>query len=412
MKRKNVNAGFPTLSDAERERRWQEVRWRMDLAGLDCLLIWGNESKWESALANIRYVSGRLAPGCVFFPLDGDPILWSGFPHDVTKWGAMAGGWIEEIRAGQGTTQNIVETLKERGYSRKAIGIVGFGETRPGVIPETVPYRQFTHIRTELPTARFVDAGWLLEQTRIIKSDEEIALLMRSAELSKAMAAALIESCRPGVREYEVSANMLHACMSGGGEEDMVWLSSGAEPPPHGKRPPADDRKLEQGDIVVCEYHACYRGYLTGAEMSVSLGEPKREYQAIHRAAYESQVRGIAAMKKGALLAEAVAAFRKPIVEAGMASVECGFHGHGLASPEFPSCMYGGHAGSWQEHDYARMPSIRFQENMVFATATDLYDPKWNKDTGIMLGRTILITAEGPKEITGVPLEPQLTYVG
>jgi hypothetical protein len=31
---------WPDLSDDERDRRWREVRWRMDMAGLDCLLVW------------------------------------------------------------------------------------------------------------------------------------------------------------------------------------------------------------------------------------------------------------------------------------------------------------------------------------------------------------------------------------
>ena len=41
----NADPVQPNLSTAERDRRWREVRWRMDLAGLDCLLVWGNESK-------------------------------------------------------------------------------------------------------------------------------------------------------------------------------------------------------------------------------------------------------------------------------------------------------------------------------------------------------------------------------
>lgn len=400
-----ADADFPDLSSIERDRRWQEVRWRMDLAGLDCLLVWGNEGKWQSALANNRYLTGRAAPGCVLFPLDGEPILWSGFPHDVTKWGAMADGWVADVRSGQAVTANIVETLIEKGFAEAAIGVVGLGETRPRVIPEAVPYRQFSHIRAALGEARFVDAGWLIEQARIIKGPEEITLLMKSAALAKAMADALVDSARPGVREHEVYANMLHACLAGGGEEDMIWISSGAVPPPHGKRPPPSARRLEKGDIIVCEYHACYKGYLTGAEVSVALGEPRREYQEIHRVCVASQTSGMAAMTPGALLAEAVQAFRQPVIDADFGSVECGFHGHGLASPEFPSCMYGGSAGSWQKHAYARMPAIRFQENMVLATATDLYNPAWNKDTGLMMGRTVLITAAGAEEITGIPLE-------
>ena len=204
---------------------------------------------------------------------------------------------------------------------------------------------------------------------------------------------------------------MLHANLRGGGEEDMIWISSGAVPPPHGKRPPASHRILEAGDIVVCEYHACYKGYLTGAELSVSLGQPRAEYQRIHEVSVETQTNGIAAMKPGNFIEDAVHAFRQPIIDAGFGSVECGFHGHGLASPEFPSCMYGGTAGSWQKHAYARMPAIEFQENMVFATASDIYDPGWNEDTGLMMGRTVVITDKGAEEITGISLDPEMIVV-
>lgn len=414
-KHEKIGAGVDTLpidfSDAERERRWRQIRWRMDLAGLDALLIWGNESKWQAGLANNRYISGRVAPGCILFPLDGDPVIWSGFPHDVTPWGALAGGWVTDVRAGQQTTRDIINTLTDRGYQHASLGVVGSGETRPRVVPETVPFRQFSEIRAGLPQAHFVDAGWLLEQTRIIKGEEEIAILRRSAVLAAAMAQAMIESARPGVPEYEIYANMLHASLSAGGEEEMIWMASGALPAPHGKRPPAADRRLEAGDLVVCEYHARYRGYLTGAEISLSLGEPRKEFADIYKVCVASQKAGIAAMQPGRPFADAVRGFRTPIIEAGLGSVECGLHGHGLASPEFPSTMYGGSAGSWSEHAYARVPALDFAENMVFATASDVYDPEWNKSTGLMLGRTVLITADGPEEMTGLPLESEIIVV-
>ncbi len=399
---------LPDLSLGERDRRWRALRWRMDMAGLDALLIWGNESKWQSALANNRYVAGRPVPGVILLPLEGDPVLWSGFPHDVTKWGAMAGGWIGDVRAGQTTTMDIVKTLDDRGFARGSIGVAGFGETRPRVIPETVPHRQFTTIRSALPDARFTEATWVLEETRLIKSAEEITLLRKSGQLAKAMGEAMVRSARPGVREYEVYANMLHACLVNGGEEDMIWLSSGAMPPPHGKRPPATNRRLEAGDVLVCEYHAKYLGYLTGAELSVAIGEPDPRYRDIHRVCFESQSNGIAHMRAGRPMLEAVEAFRQPIIDSGYGSVECGLHGHGLASPEFPSCMYGGLGGGWHNHPYARVPEIEFAPNMVFATASDLYDPNWTRDTGLMLGRTILITEDGPEELTGLPLQPDI----
>lgn len=406
-----ITAALPELSLNERDRRWRDLRWRMDLAGLDCLLVWGNEAKWQSGLANTRYITGKPVPGVVLLPLEGDPVVWSGFPHDVTPWGALSGGWVSDVRAGQETTADIIKTIGDRKYGRGLIGVVGFGANRPRVITESVPYTQFGRIRSDLPDATFVDATWIAEQARLIKSDEEIALLRKSGELSYAMAKAMIDSAKPGVREYEVYANMLHAGLVNGGEEDMIWLSSAAVPPPHGKRPPPSFRKLEQGDILVCEYHAKYLGYLTGAEISVSIGKPDPLYRELHKACLESQTRGIAAMQPGRPMRDAVEGFRQPIIDAGFGSVECGLHGHGLASPEFPSCMYGGVGGEWHNHPYARVPEIEFKPGMAFGTASDLHDPKRNRNTGIMLGRTILITASGPEELTGIPFEQELYAV-
>ena len=47
----------------------------------------------------------------------------------------------------------------------------------------------------------------------------------------------------------------------------------------------------------------------------------------------------------------------------------------------------------------------------MFATASDIYDPGWNEDTGLMMGRTVVITDKGAEEITGIPLDPEMIVV-
>ena len=61
---------YPILSIEERDRRWQNIQWKMDLHGLDCLLVWGNESKWKTALANIRYITNKIFKFCYVVQLD------------------------------------------------------------------------------------------------------------------------------------------------------------------------------------------------------------------------------------------------------------------------------------------------------------------------------------------------------
>ena len=54
----------------------------MSEQGLDCLIIRGISSKWDSGIANIRYVSqigGNGEEAMAVFPRKGDPIIlvWS-----------------------------------------------------------------------------------------------------------------------------------------------------------------------------------------------------------------------------------------------------------------------------------------------------------------------------------------------
>ena len=399
----NNQVEFPKLSIAERDRRYRAIRYKMDLAGLSGLLVWGNESKWKTALANVRYITNRILPGLVFFPREGDPIVWSGFPHGV-KSEATGERWVGDIRPG-GMTGDVIETLKSFGLAHERVGVIGFSNSRPQVVPDSVLYQPHSRILAEVPEVVFSDASGLLDELRMIKSPEEIRMLEKASALSDAMYEALVRSFRPGVRECKVYGDMLQALTAGGGEEDMIWLTTGRYPPPHATKPPSATRIAEPGDILVTEYHSNYGGYISGIEHSISIGEPDEEYKKIHQVCLEAQKRGIDAMRPGVLLADVVMAFRKPIEDAGMKFVECGIHGHGLGSPEFPSCMYGGSVGQWEWHPYAVIPPIALQENMVFGTASDVFNPDWKSDTGLMLGDSVLITADGPRRLCSSPME-------
>lgn len=394
---------FPKLSIAERDRRYQAIRVKMDQAGLSGLLVWGNESKWKTALANVRYITNRILPGLLFFPREGEPVVWSGFPHGV-KSEKAGERWVTDIRPG-GMTGDVIETLSSYGLAYERVGVVGFNNTRPQVVPDAVLYQPHSRILAALPEVTFLDASGLLDDLRMIKSPEEIWMLEKSSALSDAMYEAMVRSFRPGVRECEVYADMLQTAVAGGGEEDMIWLTTGPFPPAHATKPPSSTRIVEAGDILVTEYHSNYGGYISGIEHSISIGKPHEEFIKIHQVCLEAQKRGIDAMFPGALLADVVMAFRKPIEDAGMKFVECGVHGHGLGSPEFPSCMYGGSVGQWEWHPYAVIPPIKLQENMVFGTASDVFNPVWKNDTGLMLGDSVLITADGPRRLCSSPME-------
>jgi hypothetical protein len=90
---------------------------------------------------------------------------------------------------------------------------------------------------------------------------------------------------------------------------------------------------------------------------------------------------------------------RRPVREAGCSFVELGFHGHGLGSPEFPTVI---HASGKGNLDGRGIGDMVLEENMVFGLNIDIHNPAWRTDVGVMLGDTVVVTADTPRLLVGV----------
>ncbi len=75
--------------------------------------------------------------------------------------------------------------------------------------------KAYLSLKNSLPKATFKDANLLVNWIRLIKSDNEIAYMKQAGKIvEKAMAVAM-ESIKPGVRQCDVAAQVLHAQMAG-----------------------------------------------------------------------------------------------------------------------------------------------------------------------------------------------------
>ena len=166
-------------------------------------------------------------------------------------------------------------------------------------------------------------------------------------------------------------------------------------------------RVLEKGDVVTTEYHGNYGGYNHATEHSISLGEPRKEYLKIEQVCEEVFNAEVEALRVGATLEEVEKKIRAPVRKAGMMYAECGIHGHGLSSPELATFVY----GPPSECLYGEAVSINqvipfeLKENMVFGMNIDISDPRWNKKAGLMLGDTLVVTKNGGRKLSKIPVE-------
>lgn len=402
---------IPQLSLAERDRRWRATRQRMEADEIDCLIVWGNTISQGLGMTNVRYLTqvGSWHGGIALFPLEGEVTLFSAPPHMSLPYNGYlaAQDWIADIRPY--SMRAIVEELKARRLERGRLGVVSYGNVVAG---NNLTYYDYLALREGLPQATFVDTSEMVEGLRRIKSPEEITMLEKSGAIGRKVVHTLIETAAPGVRENELYAEMIRTQLIEGAEPNIfILMSSGPiagggvmqRRLTHGNDQPLcpTSRKLENGDIVICEFHVSYAGYLSAVEFTVAVGEPPRELKELHAVAVECLQAGIEQFRPGASVRQVAAAMREPVLGRGLDYLELGFHNHGLSSADFPTIVY---KPGWGRMAFDDLPDFALDEDMIFGTNIDIQNPRWKSDVGVMFGDTIHVTPSGGRRLVGIPL--------
>jgi len=406
----------PQLSLKERNRRWRATRQRMATEEIDCLIVWGNTISQGLGMTNVRYLTqvGSWHGGIALFPLEGEVMLFSAPPHMSFPYNGYlaAQDWIADIRPF--SMRAIVEEIKVRRLQRGRLGVVTYGNVVAG---NNLTYHDYLALKDGLPEATIIDASEMVEELRRVKSPEEIAMLEKSGAIGRKVVDTMIGTAAPGVRENELYAEMMRTQLIEGGEPNIfILMSSGPivgngttqRRLTHGNDQPLcpTSRKLEDGDIVICEFHVSYGGYLSAVEFTVAVGEPPRELKELHAVAVECLNAAMEQFRPGATVRQVADAMRKPVVGRGLDYLELGFHNHGLSSADFPTIVY---KPGWGRMAFDDLPDFALEEDMIFGTNIDIQDPSWKSDVGVMFGDTIHVTPSGGRRLVGIPLDLPVT---
>ena len=252
---------YPRFTQAERDRRWATVRRHMADRDLAVIVLPNNSGHSTDFQANSRYLShcggGSDADIAVVFPYEGDVTAIATTAE--YRWRTTQ-DWVTDIReARRNYGKVVVERLRELGVAGKRIGIAGLG--RGTRTPEgTILYQAVRKILREYPTATIVDATGILEDVRLVKSDEEVEFLRRSNELVDEAFAVELAEAKPGAVDHLVWAKATAAMLIGGSEPTLHvnWISG---PAPMRTLTRASNRRLERGDIIINELEASWAGY-------------------------------------------------------------------------------------------------------------------------------------------------------
>ncbi len=283
---------------------------------------------------------------------------WDGYPMIPVP--AIAHKWASMIAS----------ILKDHSVTS---GNVGFDDM------SFLSYIEISHL---LPKIRSVPVFDAMLHARMIKNEDEIALLRKAAEIVDIGAEAGLDAIRPGVTERQVVARMA-AAMYEAGSEAEPWAGSFSSGKKALNSLYATDKILKEGDVGVFDIGSIYQGYLGDIARTGAVGNVSRESREIYTAAYDALKAGTEEVRPGALSSEVDSKIRDTLRDAkcNVPPLSTG-HGIGVGAPEIP----------WITPKEEGIVDFKLERGMVLCL-----EPRTSRD-GISAGScedTILVTESG-----------------
>ena len=279
----------------------------------------GCESLLVTSLTNIYYLSGFTGSAGLLW-VDGEKALLlvdGRYGEQAVEEVESSGAQIEVEMVGSQQT----ERLKSIAKGTKAIGLEA----------QSVTWSKMKLMEKTLENSDLVFTEGLVEELRQIKDEGEIALMKTAAEIADKALSEIWPMFEEGVTEKEISTSLDETMVKNGADgtafETIIAAGSNSARP-HAR---PGDRTLSEGDLVVCDMGALYKGYRSDMPRSTRIGgtgtgKPAEMLEVV----LEAQKAGLSTVKEGVPNSEVDSACRKVLQEAGLEEAFTHGTGHGV----------------------------------------------------------------------------------
>lgn len=233
-----------------------------------------------------------------------------------------------------------------------------------------------------------VALGRMVESLRVVKDEDEIALLREACAIGDRALTTLFERLRPGRTERDVARELESLLLDGGADGiafDTIVASGPNSAVPH-HRPTG--RELERGDLVKVDFGALVGGYHADCTRTAVLGPPADWQREVHEVVRQAQAAGREALVTGAATRDVDAAARDVVVAAG--------HGE-----DFPHGL--GHGVGLEIHEAPLMgydADGRLADRTPVTVEPGVYLPGRG---GVRIEDTLVVRDGGPELLTTTP---------
>ena len=231
-------------------------------------------------------------------------------------------------------------------------------------------------------------AAPMVEALRLIKDEDEMAVMREAALLGCALFEHVLGKIRPGMAEIELAAELEHEARLRGAEGmsfETIVASGARSALPHGR---ATAAKLPRRGFLTLDFGIIHQGYCSDMTRTVYLGTPKPNERGAYEAVLEAQEASIAAVTAGVACGEVDEAARSVLRKAGLAEAFSHSTGHGVGLEIHEPPRIG--AGQ----------AARLQAGMVVTIEPGIY---LAGEFGIRIEDMVAVTHNGGEVLTPTP---------
>jgi Xaa-Pro aminopeptidase len=358
---------------------------------------------------NIRYITAthigtwavdKLIRFCLL-PQDDEPIMWDF--GSAARHHTLYNPWLGEgrSRAGISTLRGAVEGRAESVAEKIRVELAERGLLNEPVGVDVIELPVLTALQDA--GIQVVDGQALMQDVRMIKTEDEITLLNTACAMVDAAYDELFRAIRPGFRENDCVALVNKVLFELGSEHvEGVNAISGERCSPHPHV--FTDRILRPGDPAYFDILHAYNGYRTCYYRTFAVGSASRSLIDAYARCRDILDQAISMIRPGVTTAEVVEIFPRA-EEFGFPDEEAAFalqYGHGVG------------LSIWEKPIFSRLVSFDYpetiREGMVFAL--EMFWPATDGWSAARIEEQLVVTKNGCEVITRFPAEELLVTAG
>jgi len=351
---------------------------RLRAALADC----GCDSLVVANLTNVRYLTGFTGSAGLLLVTQNEALLTTDgrYRTQSSEQIADSGAHVEVY---------IVDAEPDGEVLRRLLGSPG----TIGLESETVSWSTQRRWAEELGADRLVPTTGVVAGLRLIKDIGEASRIRTACDIADRAFAEVRPRLGEGPTEIEFALE-LDARVRSLGADDLSFdtiVASG----PNGAKPHhrPGDRRISEGDLVVCDFGALVDGYHSDMTRAVAVGDVGPERRKMLEVVLEAQNLGVLAVADGVPASEVDATCRQHIERAGLGETFVHSTGHGVGL---------------DIHEDPRL-SVRstatLSAGFVVTVEPGVYVPGVG---GVRIEDTVLVTEDGCDRLTLTPKDPVL----